>query len=261
MQHRRLALSSTVMLALALSAACPPAPGAAPTCEYYCATVTATCTGGAAQYDNEAACLASCTANNLTWAVGTNADTVGNTLGCRQYHAGAAANDDHCLHAGPTGGGVCGGYCDVYCDAAGANCAAANVLYGDRNTCLAACATFPTDGNVNAPDGNSVQCRVYHLGAAKAEPAVHCSHAGASGANVCGAWCEVYCDIMAVNCPDAYDDRDACVTACGGFPVVSSTVNVSTGDSVQCRLYHADAAANDAHCDHASVESTADTCQ
>ena len=44
-------------------------------------------------------------------------DTTGNTIGCRLYHAGAAAADPvlHCPHAGPTGGNVCGSWCDNYC--------------------------------------------------------------------------------------------------------------------------------------------------
>ncbi|MBI1944539.1 MAG: hypothetical protein HYS27_02525 [Deltaproteobacteria bacterium] len=257
---QRAALTAALAIALGLSAACPPGPGATPTCAYYCATVTANCTGGAAQYDNEAACLAACNANNLAWPVGTIADTVGNTLGCRQYHAGAAANDDHCLHAGPTGGGVCGAYCDTYCDAATANCTAGNALYTDRNACLAACSVMPNDGVVNAGDGDTVQCRLFHVGAAKADPGTHCPHAGQSGANVCGGWCDVYCSVMAAHCPDTFADVETCTTACGVFPA-SGAINAASGDTVQCRIYHAGAAAQDAHCDHASVESTADTCQ
>ncbi|OGQ09970.1 MAG: hypothetical protein A2138_20815 [Deltaproteobacteria bacterium RBG_16_71_12] len=260
MQLRVPARSAVIALALAALAGCPPGQGAAPTCEFYCATITANCTGGAAQYDNEAACVAACTANNLTWAVGTNADTTGNTLGCRQYHAGAGANDDHCWHAGPTGGTVCGGYCDVYCDAAMANCAAGNALYTDRNACLAACSVMPDDGTVNAADGDSVQCRLFHLGAAKADPATHCSHAGQSGAGICGDWCEVYCGLMEAHCPDEYADTAACNITCGAFPTTGA-VNAAVGNTVQCRVYHAGAAADDTHCDHANAASTADTCQ
>ena len=251
---------SAFALTLALSAACPPAEqSATPDCATYCATVTARCTESMAQYESEAACNEHCTANALSWATGTTADAAGNSLGCRQYHAGAAGNDDHCYHAGPTGGGVCGSYCDVYCDAAMANCTEGNVLYGDRDTCIAACEAFPTNGDVNEASGDSVQCRMFHLGAAKGDPATHCAHGGQSGANVCGTWCQVYCDIMDTNCPNEYSGAAACDTACGAFPD-GGQIGDGAGDSVQCRIYHAGAANNDVHCDHASAESTADTC-
>ncbi len=260
MRNLSFGLTSAFMLTLAFSAACPPAEqNATPTCAAYCASVTAKCTGGAAQYESEAACVEFCNAGNLAWGVGTTADAAGNTLGCRQYHAGAANNDDHCLHAGPTGGGVCGSYCDVYCDAAIANCTDANELYASADACQASCANFPSNGNVNDADGDSVQCRMYHLGAAKGDPAGHCSHGGASGANVCGGWCDVYCDIMDITCPNEYSGAAACDTACGAFPTTGE-IDDATGDSVQCRIYHAGAANNDVHCDHASADSTADTC-
>jgi len=251
---------STFAFALALSAACPPAEqSATPDCATYCATVTARCTESMAQYESEAACNEYCTGNAITWGVGTTADAAGNTLGCRQYHAGAAGNDEHCLHAGPTGGGVCGSYCDVYCDAAMANCADGNALYGDRDACIAACAAMPTNGDVNASGGDSVQCRVYHLGAAKTDPAGHCAHGSQSGGDVCGTWCQVYCDIMDVNCPNEYSGAAACDTACGAF-AEDGQIGDASGDTVQCRIFHAGVANNDDHCNHASADSTADTC-
>lgn len=262
MRRNVLACAPALILALilALSSACP---DGTPTCATYCASVTANCFyGGAAQYQDEATCVAFCEAGTLAWAVGTadKAGAAANTLGCRQFHAGAADNDDHCLHAGPTGGGVCGAYCDVYCDAAMANCTAGNALYADRDSCLAACGNLPANGVVNAADGNSVQCRLFHLGAAKADAAGHCAHGGPTGANVCGTWCEVYCDTMSMTCPDEQPGGAACEAACSAFPA-SGAIGAAEGDSVQCRLYHASAAANDAHCDHASAESTAGTCQ
>ncbi|MBI1944538.1 MAG: hypothetical protein HYS27_02520 [Deltaproteobacteria bacterium] len=261
MRHVHLVVSSAFTFTLALSAACPPSEqGATPDCAAYCATITANCQGGAAQYQDEATCVEFCTANNLTWGEGTTADAAGNTLGCRQYHAGAAANDDHCNHAGPTGGSACGTYCDVYCDAAMANCAEGNALYADHESCLAACALIPDIGATNAPDGDSVQCRLYHLGAAKADPATHCVHGGATGGNACGSWCDVYCDVMDQVCPTEYTGAADCDTACQGFGQ-DGAINDATGDTVQCRLYHAGAAAADnTHCAHAGEDSSADTC-
>lgn len=250
---------SSLLIAMAVS--CPAGPqGAAPTCAAYCASITSHCTGGSAQYASEQACFELCTAEGLGWAVGTLADQTGNTLGCRSYHADAAANDDHCAHAGPTGGGACGDYCDVYCDAALANCTEANQLFADAASCHAACARFPVAGDVNDRDGNTVQCRLYHLGAARAEPAVHCPHGGPSGANVCGTMCEVYCATMEAACSAEYADAAECANTCGGFPDTGD-LDDTTGDTVQCRLLHAVIADDDAHCDYASAESTADTCR
>lgn len=259
MRHTHVLVSSASALLLALLAGCPAENNATPDCAAYCASVTQNCTGGAAQYGSEAECVEFCTANNLTWQTGTTADTAGNTLGCRQYHAGAAANDDHCKHAGPTGGGVCGTYCDVYCDAATGNCTADNALYADSETCHQICEHFPDNGNVNAADGDTVQCRLYHLGAAKGDPAGHCSHGGASGANVCGSWCQVYCDMILDACEDSYSGQASCQTACEGFDD-NGNIDDATGDTVQCRIFHASVANNDDHCTHASEVSTADTC-
>lgn len=259
MRRSPLVVTSAYAFVLALSAACPPAQDTTPTCAAYCASVTQNCTGGAAQYASEADCVAFCDANNLTWGVGTTADAAGNTLGCRQYHAGAAANDDHCAHAGPTGGGACGTYCDVYCDAALNNCTADNQLYADTETCHAICEHFPDNGNVNAAEGDSVQCRLYHLGAAKAAPADHCAHGSASGADTCGTWCQVYCDTILDACDGSYTGPAACQTACEGF-ADDGNIDDATGDTVQCRIFHASVANNDDHCDHASEESTAETC-
>ncbi len=262
MLARSSALTIAFTATLALSVACPPG-GGEPDCTAYCATITANCTGGAAQYESEAACIEFCQGNSLTWATGTGtgADQIGNTLGCRQFHAGAASNDDHCKHAGPTGGAVCGSYCDVYCDAAMANCTSGNALYGDRAECLAACDQIPDIGEVNAPSGDSIQCRLYHLGAAKGDPGVHCAHGGYSGANQCGTWCQVYCDLMDRNCSSEYSGAATCDTACGAFPA-GGAIDDAEGDTVQCRIFHAAAAASDdVHCNHASEDSTADTCQ
>ena len=66
-----------------------------------------TCDGidGAAPYENMMDCLDTCD----TWDAGTTGDTTGNTLACRLYHVGAAADDPnlHCPHASADGGGQC----------------------------------------------------------------------------------------------------------------------------------------------------------
>jgi len=54
---------------------------------------------------------------------------------------------------------------------------------------MTACAGFPTDGDVGATSGNSVQCRIYHGGVAGTSTmnaGIHCPHAGPTGGGVCG---------------------------------------------------------------------------
>jgi hypothetical protein len=53
--------------------------------------------------------MADCEAQCSEWYQGTEGQTAGDTVGCREYHAGAAIGDPmtHCPHAGPGGGGVC----------------------------------------------------------------------------------------------------------------------------------------------------------
>jgi hypothetical protein len=156
--------------------------GSAPTCAAYCAKIAMNCTagsgdaGGNVQYMDSATCNSYCT-SAAGWPAGMTGDTTGNTIGCRLYHAGAAAADPvlHCPHAGPTGGNVCGSWCDNYCQLMAKNCTGSNAVY-DAATCMTKCAMIPTSGQVNDAAGNTIQCRIYHLGVAATDPVLHCPH-------------------------------------------------------------------------------------
>jgi hypothetical protein len=78
--------------------------GAMATCASFCADYIATCTT-APDWATAGECETECAG----WAQGMPGDMGGNTLECRAYHVGAAANDPttHCPHAGSNGGGVC----------------------------------------------------------------------------------------------------------------------------------------------------------
>jgi hypothetical protein len=147
--------------------------GEALSCDAYCATISANCTGANAQYGSAETCLATC----ADIPPGAPADTGGNTLGCRTYHAGAAAGmpDVHCRHAGPGGDGVCGDNCESFCTIAAAACPDA---WPDDAACQTACGTFSPDETYDATDvaGNTFACRLYHLTAAALDPATHCAH-------------------------------------------------------------------------------------
>ncbi len=152
------------------------ASGSAPTCAAYCAKIQMNCTagsgdgGGNQQYPDVNTCTSYCM-TAAAWPAGMIGDTSGNTIGCRLYHAGAAAADPvlHCPHAGPTGGAVCGALCDNYCQLMAKNCTGANAVY-DAATCMAKCAMLGTQGHANDTTGNTVQCRITYLGLAASDP-------------------------------------------------------------------------------------------
>lgn len=149
---------------------------ATPTCEDYCSSITTNCSAANAQYADMDSCMGSCKA----FPVGTGADTSGNTLGCRIYHAGAAAMDaaTHCVHAGPGGGGACGMPCEGFCSIAVATCA---TEHPDDATCKTTCGGFMDTEPYDAGDvaGDTLACRLYHLTVASssaANAATHCPH-------------------------------------------------------------------------------------
>jgi hypothetical protein len=158
------------------------AAGQAQTCANYCALISANCTAANAMYGGTAECMASC----MHVPAGTAADMSGNTLGCRIYHADAAATNAalHCRHAGPGGDGACGMNCEGFCTVALGSCAGqANPPYASMGACLTACAGFATTPPYSAAttSGNSLACRLYHATAASTTPTLHCPHTAAAG--------------------------------------------------------------------------------
>ncbi len=146
-------------------------------CTSYCTRVTANCTGANAQYDSVNTCMGTC----AHLPMGALADTSGNTLGCRIYHAGNAAMDPatHCVHAGPSGGGHCGNPCDGFCSIVTGACPA---QWPSPADCATTCATFAAMPaySTAATGGNSLSCRIYHATNAAIDPATHCSHTTAT---------------------------------------------------------------------------------
>jgi hypothetical protein len=157
------------------------APVTLATCDEYCTEITANCTGSNLMYESDAECMASCE----LFAPGAGADTSGNTLGCRAYHARAAADsqtnaDTHCRHAGPGGDGACGSNCEGFCKIVQAACADQNQPpYADLAACMTACQGYAPTPEYSAlgPIGDNFACRLYHATFAIEDPAFHCSHA------------------------------------------------------------------------------------
>jgi len=151
-------------------------------CTTYCTKVTTNCTGSNGQYGSMDTCMASC----AHFPVGSEADTAGNTLGCRIYHAGNAATDPvtHCIHAGPSGGGACGNPCDGFCSLVDAECP---TQYPSATACATLCAGYATTPHYSAAvtSGDSLSCRIYHATNAATDPTTHCPHTGSDGGGVC----------------------------------------------------------------------------
>jgi hypothetical protein len=142
--------------------------------------------------------------------------------------------------------------CATYCARITTNCTGANVQYGAMNQCMASCASFP-QGAISDTSGNTLGCRIYHAGAAAADPTTHCVHAGPSGAPACGAACDGFCSLVVAECSAQYPDANTCATTCAGFATTPAyTANVTSGNSLSCRIYHATAASTDptTHCPH-----------
>lgn len=147
-----------------------------PGCAMYCAAMMSSCAGELGQYASLDSCLGVCAA----LPPGSPGETAGNSLACRAYHAGMAAVDPalHCVHAGPGGAGVCGGNCEGFCAIAVATCPSE---HPNLDACLTACAAFPDTEPYNIDDasGDTLACRLYHLGIAAtsdADALVHCGH-------------------------------------------------------------------------------------
>ena len=161
-----------------------PTGGAALSCADYCTDITANCKDADGQYfagmdGGMASCMTACAG----FPVGTAADMAGNTLGCRSYHAGAAAGDPatHCPHAGPGGAAVCGMNCEGFCSVAVDVCGS---TYADETACMTECTGFMDTVRYDTTQtmGDTLACRLYHLTAAAVDPTTHCPHIVAASA-------------------------------------------------------------------------------
>ena len=104
---------------------------------------------------------------------------------------------------------------------------------------------------------NTIGCREVHAQGAKLSPVAQCPKAGPGGAGKCGLDCDGYCDIMLTECPAIYQTTADCQTACSMFPhsVSAFSTLATTGNTFECRLYHAtQATQSGVECDKAVAE-------
>lgn len=158
------------------------------------------------------------------------------------------------------GGPTCADYCaKIETTCVDDDGGAAFAQYPSTAACLSYCASaagWPA-GMTGATTGNTIACRLYHAGAAAADPMTHCPHAGPTGGNICGSWCENYCQLMARNCTGANSVYDAatCMSKCAMIPT-NGAANDSAGNTVQCRITQLGLAASDpaTYCPRAQIQ-------
>ena len=219
-----------------------------------------------AQEDICGAPAAACEASAIGYITGNRGDTAVDTLECRAYHLMAASlnappgRDAHCTHASADGGGVCVGatvrsFCESFVDTC------PNSGWSSFGDCFTAASSYIT-GTDNSFTGPTLECRAYHLGAARlgAVPgtAAHCGHAGPSGGGVCvGNPTPIeFCTDLFDVCPGStgWADQAACVT--GAQQMMNGEPGATGGHTLSCRAYHLTVATVDpeTHCPHASMD-------
>ncbi len=167
--------------------------------------------------------------------------------------AGGAAAD---------GGTFPPGLCGEYCASVLKNCTEANELYTSPQICLDVCKLLPA-GTKDDTSGNTVGCRLHYSEEIPVvgERETNCPAAGPGGNGVCGTDCEGFCSIAMGACTGTnvqYSSAADCATGCATVPDpggYNDSVPNQTGNSVQCRLYHASAASFDPkfHCPHTNI--------
>jgi hypothetical protein len=184
--------------------------------------------------------------------------------------AGSAAAPE--TEAGASGAGGAGADasaeapCQQYCRVITESCVGEEAQYTDLDACLAACPLFP-EGTAGDTVGNSLGCRLTQALRASSEPVTYCTWAGPGGDGQCGSNCEGFCTLMAKSCTptttsapsDYFPSPEECVSTCAGLPTAgpycATSKSVTSGNSLQCRLYHVAAGiyADDSyvHCPHA----------
>lgn len=157
---------------------------------------------------------------------------------------------------GDSSGGTaldCAEYCDVYMS----SCVDHNEYANDED-CMANCAQWPI-GEATDTGVDTLGCRIYHATVAgSTDPAMHCPHAGPSGAATCvdaeAPACDLYCMRYFSNCDgdlNAFADEAECMSECSAwYPGTEGDVD---GHTIGCHSYHANAALGDpdTHCPHA----------
>ena len=121
---------------------------------------------------------------------GTVGDPDGNHIACRlKYaskarYAGGTELAAYCRQAGAGGDGRCGTNCDGFCTITQATCTiedTAPYYFASDAACHSKCMSLPeipfAYGDVSVADGNTVECRLFHvISAVMLDAEEHCAH-------------------------------------------------------------------------------------
>jgi len=137
------------------------------------------------------------------------------------------------------------------------HCTGGNLQYESQALCMASCLALPA-GMPADVTGNTRGCREHFAGLAATDAPANCMQAGPGGGGVCGNWCDHYCDVVQNACPGTFATNVDCQAACADLLTNSATPVVTTGDTLQCRVYHAQVALETPtpHCAHVTVASS-----
>jgi hypothetical protein len=155
--------------------------------------------------------------------------------------------------------------CTTYCSRIMAACKAKVAQYTSLRNCQAVCDRLPA-GLPGDQKINTVQCRLAQVQLAEdlsgVDQSTSCVAAGPGGNGICGSNCEGVCAIIRQSCTgdDAQygGDADICIRDCSAvrdeMTFNTTDADKSEGNSQQCRLWHANAAAQAPfpHCRHAA---------
>ncbi len=150
--------------------------------------------------------------------------------------------------------------CSAYCAARQSHCSPAAAL------CASDCGNALLDGLMSAgtpgaTSGGSLACRIYHtVGSTNAD---HCDHGNRFGGSVASGFAcsdtlvEPYCSLAQAYC-DGDNQLFTTLASCTGAAQLydfDGTLGSTSGNTIQCRLYHLEVAAisdPEIHCPHAS---------
>jgi hypothetical protein len=249
-------------------------------CQGYCDAVQESCPEA---FKDPAYCEKICPHLPLSGQAGVK---TGNTFECRLDQVTTAAQigpDDsreHCLRAGPAGGGACGSSCDAYCQLFSTVCADHPQLATDcKKQCekLVAAPTLDARESFSAPEAteqvDTIQCRLAHVSAAAFAPDPHCEHASLYVDKLTPCYtakpnCFDYCTLMQNICTDdagsdgedmqQYESFEDCRQLCTKGLTVSEELMAmetqdKTRDTLACRRYHVynHLLFKGSHCEHA----------
>lgn len=157
--------------------------------------------------------------------------------------------------------------CDAYCAEVNEACTAEDRIqqYSSVTACRTVCSAAMALGEPGDDGVDTAYCRFENSRNVGifGEVEEDCAGAGLGGNDACGPICEVYCDLLAAACSEAstvedvtiVHDHEACITECEQLPRTPDPFQfeVTSGNSLECRLWHVQAAFGTAttHCPHA----------